>query len=92
MPSVVRALASTASIVASEVIARDQSNPAAERMGSVCLTGRGDCLLVPGRLHDAAAAYEVGIARAEGLGAERDVAVGQGNLGTVRLHPRGLFR
>ena len=38
-----------------------------------------------GRLNEAAAAYEEGIRRDEKRGAERDVAVGKGQLGAIRL-------
>jgi tetratricopeptide (TPR) repeat protein len=69
-----------------EAVARARSSPAAEGMASACLTERGDCLRNLGRLDEAAAAYEEGIRRAEALGAARDVAVGKGQLGTVRLH------
>nr|WP_295384370.1 tetratricopeptide repeat protein [uncultured Thiodictyon sp.] len=57
-------------------------------MASVCLTDQGDCLRDLGRFDESAAAYEVAIARAERLGAERQVAVGQNQLGTVRLQQR----
>jgi len=68
-----------------ETITRERSNRAAERMVSVCLAERGDCLLYLGRLDEAAAAYEENIQLAEGLGDARQVAVGKGQLGTVRL-------
>ncbi|MBK1648239.1 TIR domain-containing protein [Rhabdochromatium marinum] len=68
-----------------ETIARERSNRAAERMASICLTERGDCLRNLGRLDEAAAAYEGGIRLDEQRGAERDVAAGKGQLGTVRL-------
>ncbi len=71
-----------------EAIARDRGSQAAEGMSSVCLTEQGDCLRDLGRLDESAAAYETAIARAERRGAERDVAIGQGQLGTVRLHQR----
>lgn len=60
-------------------------NRGAAGMASACVTERGDCLMDLGRLDDAAAAYEEGIRRDELRGAERDVAVGKGQLGTVRL-------
>ncbi len=68
-----------------EAVAQARSDRAAERMASVCLTERGDCLRDLGRLDEAAAAYEEAIRRAEGLGDARGVAVGKGQLGTVRL-------
>ena len=61
---------------------------AAERMASVCFAEQGDCLLDLGRLDEAAAAYEESIRRAEQLGDDRSVAVGKGQLGTVRMHQR----
>ncbi len=45
-------------------------------------------LLDLGRLDEAAAAYEESIRRAEQLGDDREVAVGKGQLGTVRMHQR----
>ena len=57
-------------------------------MASVCFTEQGDCLRDLGRLDEAAAAYEEGIRRAEQLGDDRQVAVGKGQLGTVRLLQR----
>jgi tetratricopeptide (TPR) repeat protein len=60
----------------------------AERMASVCITERGDCLFTLGRLDEAAAAYEEAIQRDEQRGAKRDVAVGKGQLGTVRKNQR----
>jgi tetratricopeptide (TPR) repeat protein len=55
-------------------------------MASACLTDQGECLSVLGRSDDATAAFEEAIRRAEQRGDLRDVAVGKGNLGTVRLH------
>jgi tetratricopeptide (TPR) repeat protein len=66
-------------------IAREQASEAAARMASACITNQGDCLRVLSRLDAAAAAYEQAIAHDEQAGAERDVAVGQGQLGSVRL-------
>jgi tetratricopeptide (TPR) repeat protein len=68
-----------------EVIARDRSGGDANRMAYVCFGERGDCLLALGRLDEAAIAHEESIRRAEKLRAERDVAVGKLQLGTVRL-------
>jgi len=67
-----------------EAVARAKPGRGAERMASVCLSKRGDCLLDLGRL-DEAAAYQEAIRRAEGLGDARGVAVRKGKLGTVRL-------
>jgi tetratricopeptide (TPR) repeat protein len=68
-----------------EAIANARDNKAAERMASVCLTEQGDCLLNLGRYDGAAAAYEEAIGRGEQRGDLRSVAVGKGQLGTVRL-------
>ena len=68
-----------------EAIANERASKAAERMASVCFTERGDCLRDLGRLDEAATAYEEAIRRGEKRGGERDVAVGKGQLGTVRL-------
>jgi hypothetical protein len=71
-----------------EAIATARANKAAEGMASVCLTDQGDCLRDLGRLDAAAVAYEEAIRRAEQHGADRGVAVGKGQLGTVRLLQR----
>jgi tetratricopeptide (TPR) repeat protein len=71
-----------------EAIAKEQNNKAAEGMASACVTRRGDCLRHVGRLDEAAAAYEEAIRRDEQRGADRDVAVGKGQLGTVRKDQR----
>jgi tetratricopeptide (TPR) repeat protein len=63
----------------------DAGNTDAARMASVCLTESGDCLMALGRLDDAAAAYETAIALQEQRHNLRDVAVGKGQFGTVRL-------
>ena len=57
-------------------------------MASVCFTEQGVCLLYLGRLDEAAAAYEENIQRAEQLEDARQVAVGKGQLGTVRMQRR----
>ncbi len=57
-------------------------------MASVCFAEQGDCLRDLGRLDEAAAAYEEGIRRAEKRGADRDVAIGKLQHGTVRLQQR----
>jgi tetratricopeptide (TPR) repeat protein len=69
-----------------EAIAKESGNKAAEAMASACLTEQGECLGNLGRLNEAAAAYEEGIRRDERRGADRDVAVGKGQLGTIRMH------
>ncbi|HEX2077250.1 MAG TPA: tetratricopeptide repeat protein [Longimicrobium sp.] len=67
---------------------RDKPGRGAERMASVCLTERGDCLFDLGRLDEAASAYEERIRRAKKLGDDRGTAVAKGQLGTVRLAQR----
>jgi len=67
-----------------EAIANKRPGVGAERMASVSLTEQGDCLLLLGRYDAAAAAYEESIRKAEKRGALRDVAVGKGQLATVR--------
>jgi tetratricopeptide (TPR) repeat protein len=74
-----------------EAIARARSNPEADGMTSACLTEKGDCLVRLGRLEEAAAAYEDGNRRDEQRGAERDLAVGKVQLGSVRLS-QGHYR
>ncbi|MGO9469016.1 MAG: tetratricopeptide repeat protein [Isosphaeraceae bacterium] len=71
-----------------EAVNRDRPSRAAERMASVCLAERGDCLRNLGRLDEAATAYEENIRRAEKLEDDRQVAVGKGQLGTVRIFQR----
>jgi tetratricopeptide (TPR) repeat protein len=60
----------------------------AEGMACLCFAERGDCLTHLGRLDEAAAAYEQNIRCAEQLANDRQVAVGKGQLGTVRLEQR----
>lgn len=71
-----------------EAVANERAYKAAEGMGSACLTERGDCLRNLGRLDEAAAAYGEAIRWDEQSGAERDVAVGKLQLGTVRMLQR----
>ncbi|MCB1900822.1 MAG: tetratricopeptide repeat protein [Rhodocyclaceae bacterium] len=71
-----------------EAIAQERANKASEGMASICLAEQGDCLRYLGRLDEAAAAYEENIHRAEQLDDARQVAVGKGQLGTVRLNQR----
>ena len=71
-----------------EAVARKQPGQGAERMASVCLTEQGSCLRYLGRLDEAAAAYEESILRAERLDYARQVAVGKGQLGAVRMDQR----
>jgi len=67
-----------------EAIVRKNANKAAEGMASACITERADCFFFLGRLDEAAGAYEDAIRRDEQRGADRDVAVGKGQLGNVR--------
>jgi tetratricopeptide (TPR) repeat protein len=71
-----------------EAIEQAKPGRGAEQAALSCLTERGDCLCTLGRLDEAAEVCEEVIRRAERLGAERDVAVGKGQLGTVRLLQR----
>jgi tetratricopeptide (TPR) repeat protein len=71
-----------------EAVAKERPGRGAERMASVCLAEQGDCLLYLGRFDEAAAAYEENIQRAEQLEDSRQVAVGKGQLGSVRLQQR----
>lgn len=54
-------------------------------MASTCITESGDCLRALGRLDHAAAAYTEAIGLAERRSAVREVAVGKGQLGSVRI-------
>jgi tetratricopeptide (TPR) repeat protein len=58
------------------------------RMLAVCLAETGDNLRALGRVEEAAAVYEESIRHAQQLGADRDVARGNLELGTVRLMQR----
>ncbi|HYI08925.1 MAG TPA: tetratricopeptide repeat protein [Thermoanaerobaculia bacterium] len=71
-----------------EAFALEQPGRGAEEMAPVCLMERSGCLLALGRLEEAASAYEETIRRAVQRGNERDVAVGKGQLGTVRFYQR----
>jgi len=62
-----------------------QGNHDALRMASVSLTEKGECLIYLGRLEEAAEAYEEGIAASEKLEDFRTVAVGKGQIGTIRM-------
>lgn len=66
----------------------EAGNRNAEHMASASLTEQGNCLLDLGRIDAAAEAYESAISLAEHAGGQRNVAVGKGQLGTVRLHQR----
>jgi tetratricopeptide (TPR) repeat protein len=71
-----------------EAVAKECPGPGSERMASVCLSEQGYCLLLLGRLGEAAAAYEEAIQRAEQRGDARSIAVCKGQLGTVRMFQR----
>ena len=77
-----------------ETVAKEGASKAAEGMTSICFAEEGDCLQSLGRYDEAAAAYIENIHRAEQLNDARQVAVGKGQLGTVRLqqrrHPEAL--
>lgn len=63
----------------------DAGDTSAERMASVAITDSADCLRDLGRWDEAAAAYQEAIRRAEKRDDKRSVAVGKGQLGTVRM-------
>ncbi len=63
----------------------------AAAMASAAITETGDCLRALGRLDEAVLAYEEAINLDEQRGAERDVAVGKIQLGTVWLF-KGQYR
>lgn len=71
-----------------ENIAAARPNPNAESMASGSITEAGDCLQDLGRLDEAAAAYERAIQLDEARKDHRSVAVGKGQLGSVRLRQR----
>lgn len=58
------------------------------RMASATLTEQGDCLRALGQLEAAAAAYEDAITQSEKLEDTRQVAVGKGQLATVRKNQK----
>jgi tetratricopeptide (TPR) repeat protein len=60
----------------------------ARAMGSLCVAERADCLRAIGRFDEAAAAYEEAIRSAKQRGDSRQVAVGKGQVGGLRLHQR----
>ena len=71
-----------------EAVAKEHPGRGAERAASVCLTEQGACLLYLGRLDQAAAAYEEAIQLDEQRGDARSIAVGKGQIGTVRYLQR----
>jgi tetratricopeptide (TPR) repeat protein len=66
----------------------DQEDADAAVMVSFSLTEKGNCLSNLGRLEEAAAAYEKSIRISEKLKGKRNVAVGKGQLGTVRIRQK----
>jgi len=73
-----------------ETVEEQEPNRGAARMASVSISDEGDCLRGLGRLDEATAAYEEAIHRGKKLGDDRAVAVGKGQLGTVRML-QGLY-
>ena len=71
-----------------EQVERQKPGRGAEHMATVTLTRQGDCLRDLGRYDEAAVVYQEAIHRDEQQGRLRDVAVGKGQLGTVRLQQR----
>jgi tetratricopeptide (TPR) repeat protein len=63
----------------------DAGDTSAEGMASAAITVTAGCLVHLGRYDEAAAAYEEGIRRDGKLNDRRGIAVGKGNLGTVRI-------
>jgi len=68
-----------------EAISIQLPNTFADSMVVKCLAKQGDCLHDLGRYDAAATAYEESIRRGEQVGDLRNVAVGKGQLGSVRL-------
>jgi tetratricopeptide (TPR) repeat protein len=58
---------------------------AAEHMSCVCLTDRGDCLRALGRYDSAVTMYEASNTRSRRTGNHRQLAIGNGQLGSVHL-------
>ncbi len=67
------------------LLAGEAGSNAAGNMVSESLAKKGECLLDLGRLEESAAAYEESIHVADELKSERHIAVGKGQLGTVRF-------
>ncbi|MBS1258622.1 MAG: hypothetical protein MAG551_01683 [Candidatus Scalindua arabica] len=67
------------------LLAGEADSNAARKMVSASLAKKGECLLDLGRLEESAAAYEESIQIAEELKNKRHIAVGKGQLGTVRF-------
>ncbi|MBE0671386.1 MAG: tetratricopeptide repeat protein [Anaerolineales bacterium] len=58
------------------------------RMAALAVTEQGDCLSALGRLDEAAEKYQEAIERSEKLNDYRQVAVGKGQLATVRMYQK----
>jgi tetratricopeptide (TPR) repeat protein len=71
-----------------EAIAKARTSKQAEGMASASITETGDCLRNLGRFDEAAAAYQEALRRDEMRAADRDIAIGKIQLGTVRLLQR----
>ncbi|HEY0992483.1 MAG TPA: tetratricopeptide repeat protein, partial [Kofleriaceae bacterium] len=74
-----------------EAIEEARPGRGAARMAFACLTAKADCLTDLGRLDEAAAVYEECIRGAERGGDKRGVAVGKGQLASVRSR-QGRYR
>ena len=68
-----------------EAVEKAEPGHGAADMATICVFDHGECLLDLGHLDEAAAAYEESIRGARQLQNERQVAVGKGQLGSVRL-------
>ncbi len=66
----------------------EAGNIGAERMASACMTEIGDCFRALGQFEAAAKQYETSIDLDEKRGSPRDVAVGKGQLATVRMYQK----
>lgn len=65
-----------------------RESEAQKYMYSVSLSGEGDCLLAQGHLDEAAVKYEEHIRLSENLKSSRAIAVGKGQLATVRMYQK----
>ncbi len=71
-----------------EVFEQKHPSEDGERMASACINEQGSCFFSLGRIDEAAVAYEESIQCAEQRGDDRSVAVGNGQLGNVRMVQR----
>jgi tetratricopeptide (TPR) repeat protein len=67
-----------------EAIAKSGDEPVAETMVSTCFSEKGACLWYLGQFDEAVAAYEEGIRRDTERGDLRGIAVGKGQIGSIR--------